>query len=45
MPNTPLVSLIYGHIVMGLPVILLAQIEGRGGHAITLVGYSLLRRC
>lgn len=40
-PNTPLVSLIYGHLAMGLPVLLLAQIDGVGGHAITLVGYSL----
>jgi hypothetical protein len=40
-PDTPLVSLIYGHLAMGLPVLVLAQIDGLGGHAITLVGYSL----
>jgi hypothetical protein len=40
-PNTPLPSLLYGHLQMGLPVILGVWIEGRGGHAITLAGYSL----
>lgn len=40
-PHTPLSSLIYGHLAMGLPVILGVEIEGRGGHAVTLTGYSL----
>src|SRR5262249_11915005 len=40
-PHTPLVSLIYGHLRMGLPVLLLVQIEGSEMHAITLTGYSL----
>jgi hypothetical protein len=39
--STPLVSLIYGHLRMGLPVILAVKIESQGGHAITLNGYSL----
>jgi hypothetical protein len=40
-PNTPVVSLIYGHLRMGLPVLLLAYIDGTSGHAVTLAGYSL----
>lgn len=40
-PHTPLTSLIYGHLKMGLPVILGVDVEGKSGHAITLVGYSL----
>ncbi len=39
-PDTPLLSLIYAHVKMGLPVILGVDLEGRGGHAITVVGYS-----
>jgi hypothetical protein len=39
--NVPLVSLIYGHLKMGLPVLLMVQVEGGGLHAITLTGYSL----
>src|SRR5439155_6826742 len=39
--NTPLVSLLYGHLRMGLPVLLGVRIEGAGMHAITLTGYSL----
>jgi hypothetical protein len=39
--HTPLVSLIYGHLRMGLPVVLLVLIEGMERHAITLAGYSL----
>ncbi len=39
--NVPLVSLIYGHLQMGLPVLLAAEVEGIGLHAITLNGYSL----
>ncbi len=37
----PLVSLIHGYLKMGLPVILGVHVEGVGGHAITLTGYSL----
>ncbi len=40
-PNLALVSLLYGYLSMGLPVILGVDIEGQGGHAITLVGYSI----
>lgn len=40
-PDIPLVSLIYGHLRMGLPVILGVDVEGIGLHAITLTGYSL----
>jgi hypothetical protein len=32
--------LIYSHLALGLPVILLAHVEG-AGHVITLIGYSL----
>lgn len=39
--NTPLISLLYGHLKMGLPVLLGIRIEGQGLHAITLAGYSL----
>jgi hypothetical protein len=37
----PLVSLLYGYLKMGLPIILGVEIEGHGQHAIALVGYSL----
>lgn len=41
--QTLLMSLIYGYLEYGLPVILLGRIEGAGyaGHAITVSGYSL----
>jgi hypothetical protein len=39
--NVPLVSLAYGHLRMGVPVILIVDVEGQGRHAITLTGYSL----
>jgi hypothetical protein len=39
--GVPIISLIYGYLKMGLPVIMGADIEGIGLHAITLVGYSL----
>ena len=39
--SLPLVSLVYGHLSVGLPVILIAEIEGVGHHAITLNGYSI----
>ena len=41
-PNVPLASLLYGYMLMGLPAILIVEIPGRGWHAITLTGYSLL---
>jgi hypothetical protein len=40
-PNVPFVSLLYGHLHSGLPVVLVVDIEGRGRHAVTLTGYSL----
>jgi hypothetical protein len=40
-PSTPVPSLIYGHLRMGLPVVLLVELEGEGGHALTLAGFSL----
>jgi hypothetical protein len=39
--DVPLISLLYGYLKMGLPVILGVDIEGHGGHAITLTGFSL----
>ncbi len=39
--DVPLVSLAYGHLMMGLPVVLGVEIPGRGRHAITLTGFSL----
>jgi hypothetical protein len=39
--NVPLVSLLYGHLRMGLPVLLGAHVEDRGLHAIAVAGYSL----
>jgi hypothetical protein len=41
--DTPLVSLVYAHLKWGLPVILGVDMEGVGRHAITLVGYSLVK--
>lgn len=40
-PNVPFISLIYGYLQLGLPVILGLEIEGSGGHAVTVTGYSL----
>jgi hypothetical protein len=39
--TTPIVSLIYGHLHMGLPVLLGVGVPGLGLHAVTLTGYSL----
>jgi hypothetical protein len=39
--DVPLVDLIYSYLKMGLPVILGAEVEGRGLHAITLLGFSI----
>ena len=36
--SLPVVSLIYAYLRMGIPVILGVEIEGVGGHAITLTG-------
>ncbi len=38
--STPIVSLIYGHLRMGLPVILVVAVPNLGLHAVTLAGYS-----
>ena len=40
--NVPLISLIYSYLEAGLPVILGVLVEGRGYHAISISGYSLL---
>jgi hypothetical protein len=42
--EVPLVSVLYAYLRMGLPVILGVLVEGRGLHAITLIGYSLRER-
>ncbi|HEY6803885.1 MAG TPA: hypothetical protein VI306_09930 [Pyrinomonadaceae bacterium] len=39
--ETPLASLVYSYVKMGLPTILGVEIEGRGPHAITVAGYSM----
>lgn len=39
--NAPLISLIYGHLRMGLPVLLVVKIEGGGLHALVISGYSI----
>lgn len=39
--NVPLVSLTYGHLRMGLPVVLIVEVEDHGLHAITLTGFSI----
>jgi hypothetical protein len=39
--GVPVPSLAYGHLKCGLPVILIATVEGIGLHAITLTGYSI----
>ncbi len=39
--STPIVSLIYGHLRMGLPLLLGVGVQGVGLHAVTLTGYSL----
>lgn len=40
--DTPLISLIYAYVRMGIPLILGVEIEGRGQHALAIVGYSIL---
>ena len=39
--NVPVVSLVYAHLCMEIPVLLVAFVEDIGFHAITLNGYSL----
>ncbi len=43
-PKTPLLSLVYGYLMMGLPVILGVEVQGGAGHAITLAGFSIQTR-
>ena len=38
---TPILSVVHGYLQLGLPVIMALDIEGHGGHAITITGYSL----
>ncbi len=40
-PGTPLVSLLYGYLKLGAPVLLVVRIAGSGRHALTLTGFSL----
>jgi hypothetical protein len=40
-PYVPLLSVLYGYLQLGLPVVLGIDIEGLGGHAVTVTGYSL----
>jgi hypothetical protein len=37
--DTPLISLMYAHLIMGLPIILIVKVENSDFHAITVVGY------
>ena len=39
--DVPLVSLLYAHLRMGIPVVILLQVEQVGLHAVTVVGYSI----
>lgn len=39
-PQVPIMSLIYGYLQLGLPVVLILNVEG-DGHAVTVAGYSL----
>jgi hypothetical protein len=39
--GVPVPSLVYGHLKFGLPVILIANVEGVGMHAIAITGYSI----
>jgi hypothetical protein len=40
-PSVPLVSVIYSHLKLGLPVVLGVDIESQGLHALTITGYSM----
>lgn len=40
--EVPLISLLYGYVRNGLPVILGVDIESKGPHAVAICGYSLL---
>jgi hypothetical protein len=39
-PQVPIMSLIYGYLQLGVPVVLILNVEG-DGHAVTVAGYSL----
>jgi len=39
-PHVPIMSLIYGYLQLGVPVVLILDVEG-DGHAVTVAGYSL----
>ena len=41
-PQVPVLSLIYGYLQLGVPVVLILDVEGEG-HAVTVTGYSLKR--
>jgi hypothetical protein len=41
-PAVPLVSVIYSHLKLGLPVVLGVDIESQGLHALTIAGYSMI---
>ncbi len=40
-PGIPLVSLLYGYLKLGAPVLLVVRIAGNARHALTLTGFSL----
>ncbi|HTZ95424.1 MAG TPA: hypothetical protein VMB18_03435 [Terriglobales bacterium] len=40
-PGIPLVSLLYGYLKLGAPVLLVVRIASNGRHALTLAGFSL----
>jgi hypothetical protein len=39
--EAPLISLMYGYLRFGLPILLLVNVDEKDGHALTLNGYSL----
>jgi len=39
-PHVPIMSLVYGYLQLGVPVVLILHVEG-DGHAVTVAGYSL----
>ena len=43
-PDIPVVSLIYGYLRIGIPVLAVLNIPGVGYHAVALAGYSLRRK-
>jgi hypothetical protein len=42
--EAPIASLIYAYVRMGLPVLLILQVEDLGQHAVAIVGYSLRKQ-